>query len=210
MDFATGARLSRAAAWISARVAAPSVPLATLAEAKAWLRVDFADDDDLIEALVAAATDHVDGGSGVLGRALITQSWSLTLSSFPETDRLYLPVPRVHSVTSITYRDSADVEQVLAADQYRLVAEDDEAVIELVSGGSWGQTGDRTDAVTVTYVTGYGDAASDVPQAIRTAVLLLVGHWYETRRAVTDKGYSDLPMGVKALLANYRVARGWL
>jgi uncharacterized phiE125 gp8 family phage protein len=60
-------------------VAAP----VSLAEAKAHLRVDFDDEDALISGLIDAATQHLDGWSGVLGRALMPQTWEMSLDRFP-------------------------------------------------------------------------------------------------------------------------------
>jgi uncharacterized phiE125 gp8 family phage protein len=41
-----------------------------------------------------------------------------------------------------------------------------------------------TNAVVVQFTAGYGDAADDVPQRVKQAMLLLIGHWYEHREAV--------------------------
>ena len=56
------------------RTVVPSVddPLLTTAEAKAHCRVDTSDDDTLIASLVKAATAHLDGWSGILGRCLVS------------------------------------------------------------------------------------------------------------------------------------------
>jgi uncharacterized phiE125 gp8 family phage protein len=56
---------------------------------------------------------------------------------------------------------------------------------------------------------GYGDAATDVPEALRQAVRLLVAHWYENRGVVaTDTTrVAPLPSTITALLAPYRMLR---
>jgi len=56
----------------------------------------------------------------------------------------------------------------------------------------------------VTFVSGYGAAAA-VPKAIKQALLLLIGHLYENREAVTTANLNELPMAVNALLYPYRV-----
>lgn len=53
----------------------PTDPVVTLAEAKDHLRVSHDDEDWLIAGLIDAATAHLDGVGGVLGRALNPQTW---------------------------------------------------------------------------------------------------------------------------------------
>jgi len=192
----------------SAIVTQPATPLLSLAEAKSFIRFEANDDDDDIEAFVAGCTDQVDAEFGELGRALITQTWRLALPEFPQGDRIALPISPVQSITSVTYYDADGAEQTLAAEKYRLIAGADEGFIELVGNEIWPATITRSDAVKVTYVAGYGDAATDVPEGIRQAVRLMVSHWYDNRKAATEDKLSEMPMGVRYILAKYRVPRG--
>ncbi|RMF11098.1 MAG: hypothetical protein D6773_00370 [Alphaproteobacteria bacterium] len=190
------------------RTVAPAVTPVSLAEAKAHLNVDFADDDALITALIDAATEYFDGWSGTLGRALITQTWQQAMSAFPASVRLWLPLAPVQSITSVQYYDAADVLQTFAASNYRLQADGAGPYIELVSGASWPNVGVRDDAVIVTFVAGYGNTGADVPEPIRQAILLLIGHLYENREAVTvGVSAADLPLGVSHLVAPFARAR---
>jgi len=54
--------------------------------------------------------------------------------------------------------------------------------------------------VTVTWWGGYGASGSDVPAAIRHAILMHVGHLYERRLAADNVASNEVPFGVKALL----------
>jgi uncharacterized phiE125 gp8 family phage protein len=194
----------------STLVNGPDTALISTDDAKVHLRVDHDEEDAYIAGLVQAATDHLDAEHGILGRALITQRWQLTMQAFP-AGALYLPVGRVQQVTSVAYYDTDNAEQALATDQYRLIINDESAIMELVAGVSWPSTYARSDAVKVQYDTGYGDTPADVPQAIRSAALLLVGHWYENRDAViVGTISSELPLAVQTLLSNYRVTRGFI
>ena len=59
--------------------------------------------------------------------------------------------------------------------------------------------------VEITFTAGYGGTAAAVPAAIRQAMLLLIGQWYDNREAVTvGAAGSPMPMAVDALLAPYR------
>jgi fatty-acyl-CoA synthase len=77
----------------------------TLTEIKAHCRVDGADSDAVLNALIAAAVSHLDGHTGILGRAMVTQTWRQDFEAFG--GRLRLPLWPVASVTSVTYRDAA-------------------------------------------------------------------------------------------------------
>lgn len=191
----------------SAIVTPPAAEVVTVADFKAHSPIDFDDDDAIIGHYVSAATEMVDAEYGELGRALITQSWSLTMPIFPTCGRFDLPVSPVQSVTSIAYYDSDNTEQTLSVDAYRMTVLPDRARVDLVAGYSWPATYDRADAVIVTYVAGYG-GATDVPGGIRQAIRLTAAHWYENRAAASEMKLENAPMGVRYLLSKYRVPRG--
>lgn len=155
-----------------ATVVTPPAPIVTLEEAKAHLRVDHADEDALIAALVATATAWLDGPDGWLGRALGEQVLEADFPAECDPAERPYPCPPVRSVVSET--PSAD-----------------------------GAT------VTVRYRAGYPviDGSSTVPAPIRHAILLMVGHLYGSRDAVTTTAAqpAELPLGVQALLAPYRI-----
>lgn len=69
---------------------APAVEPLSLAETKDYLRVEHNDDDDLIGALIAASRIHVEAQTR---RALITQTWRITLDAWPSEGRLPIRPP---------------------------------------------------------------------------------------------------------------------
>jgi uncharacterized phiE125 gp8 family phage protein len=182
------------------RTIAPAETPVSLAEAKAHLRVEHSDDDALITGLIAAATDHLDGWSGVLGRCLVTQTWRQDFAGF--ADCLRLPLGPVASITSVTYLDGDNAEQTLPDTDYQLLTDALGALVALAPGRSWPATCARPDAVSVTFVA--GSAADDVPPALKVAIMLLVGHWYERREAIDGNTLAELPFSVSALIAPYR------
>lgn len=190
------------------RVTAPTSSLLTVEEAKLALKVDLPDDDGLIGDLIAAAESLLDGYSGELGRALVTQVWRQDLPRFPACGVIRLPLAPVRAVSSVTYWGSDGVSRPLAAQVYGGVLNGAaDPYLKLAYGQSWPATYPRDDAVSVTFEAGYG-AAGDVPAAIRRAALLIVGHLYENREAVTvGVSAADLPFGANRLTAGFRRVR---
>lgn len=190
------------------RVTAPASNPVTLTEAKAHLRVDDSDSDTLISALIAAAVAMIDGPHGI-GIAMMTQTWRYVLDCFPAYIRLPL-TPVQDGILSdspagvtITYVDTAGATQTLATSDYRLSG----GILEPAYGEAWPGTRTVRGAVTIDFEVGWGDA-DDVPQDLKAAILLTVGHLYEHREAVVaDATPAELPLGVKAILDRYR--NGW-
>ena len=175
----------------------------SLSEAKAHLREDAADRDDEITRLVKAATAHLDGYAGVLGRALVTQSWTLTLDSWPLAG-IPLPLAPVQSITAIRYRDTNGDTQTVSASDYRLSGSASRPVVHLNSGGSWPTVDKNAEPIEIEYVAGYG-AADEVPEPIRHAILLHVGAMYDHEKPfVTGTVVAQLPLAHDALIRPYR------
>jgi len=183
------------------RITTPADTPISLAEAKANMRVDGTDEDALITSLIGAAVDLIDGWSGILGRCVFTQTWRQDFQDFPSGRMIRLPLDPVQSVT-VVYSDTANVEQTLSGTFYSLHTDDVGPFLWLLDGQNWPSVNDRLDAVRIEMVVGYG-AASDVPNSIKQALFLMVGHWYENREA-SGKSMQEIPLGVYALLAPYR------
>lgn len=186
------------------RVTAPATVPITLAEAKAHLRVDASDEDTLISSLIDAAVSHVDG-EGLLGRAMITQTWAEWVTASPGYVRL--PMGPFQSLTSVEYYDSDNALQTATLSDFETWLDGDFVRVKPKEGSLWPTAFSRPDAIKITYVAGFGNEASDVPQGIRQALLMLIGHWYENRIAVSEARLSVVPIAVDALINNERV--GW-
>lgn len=184
-------------------VTAPATEPVSLTEAKLHLRVDATDEDTLITALITAARQLVEEETW---RALVTQTWDYVADDWPEGDALAMPRPPLQSVTSITYVDADGVTQTMPAADY--IVDTYQHRVVLADDADW-PSDDLypTSAVRVRYVAGYG-AASAVPGPIKQAMLLLIGHLYESREAaIVGTIATELPLGVRALLAPYRAFR---
>ena len=187
-------------------VTAPTSTPISLTEAKAHLRVEDDDNNATIEALIAAATEHLDGWTGILGRCLVTQTWRQDFDRFNRC--LRLPLYPVSAITSVKYDDTADAEQTITNTNYDLLDDDLGAYVRFKDVYAFPSIHEDRPAVRVAYAAGYANAAA-VPAAIRQAMLLMVSHWYENRDAVIvgSSQPTVLPMAVDALLAPFRRIR---
>ena len=180
-------------------VTAPTVEPISLAEAKQHLRFEATVEDALISALIVAARKHCETATR---RAFVTQTLRLTRDTFPTWKECYqfrLPQPPLQSVTNIQYIDSDGDTQTVSASDYVVDATSLPGRIGLADGAEWPtDVIEQIGAVKVNYVAGYGLAAS-VPETIKQAMLLLIGHWFVNREAVGNVGGS-VAMAVDSLL----------
>ena len=180
----------------------PAVEPVTLVEAKSHLRVDHTDEDDLISILIQAAREMVEKHTN---RSLITQTRVIKLDGFPWGDTLRLTDGPVSSITSIYYDDDADANTLLASSLYWTDLDSNIPRVRVKS--SFPSTYDKPNAVQITYIAGYGADGSYVPQPLKQAMLLILGHLYENRQQVivsgSPTGALEIPFGANALMSPY-------
>ncbi|WP_333848548.1 head-tail connector protein [Phaeobacter italicus] len=178
--------------------APPAESPVSLDEVKAQASVDFADDDALLTGLRDAAVAYLDGFRGVLGRAMVTQTWQVQRATWVR--ELRLPVPDVSAV-AISYTDAAGVEQTVAAGNIHVLPIATGTLVRLSDdfGLPALEVGNPA-PITVQFTCGFG-AAADVPANLKLAINALAATWYETRSAQPDEA---LPMGVEVLIRPYR------
>jgi uncharacterized phiE125 gp8 family phage protein len=169
------------------------------------LRVDADDEEELVRGLIDAATAYFDGYYGVLGRALVTQTWVQKYDGWEA--RMYLPVFPVASVSSVSYLNSAGSPTTVTSTDYALYTDDCGDYVEFDQAFSYPTVSTESGpTVTITYVAGV--AVSAVPAAIKQAMLLLIGHWFAQRETVNVGNISSvLAFTVDALIAPYRRIR---
>jgi len=175
---------------------APASEPITTAEAKSQLRIDSSDEDTLVDNYITVARQTLET---LMRRAFVTQTITLKYDSFPS--RIRLPRPPSTSVTSITYVDTDGATQTWDSANYVLDSQVEPASIQPAYDVDYPNTRTQPNAVTVTYVAGYG-SASDVPESIRLAIRLLVGSYYENREATSVAKANELPLGIQMLVAS--------
>ncbi len=177
---------------------------------KAQLDISYTEKDTLIDGLIAAATTHLDGWTGILGQALCEQTWRQDYDSV-SLHCMRLPLFPVISITSVKYKDENGVEQTIDPANYSLQTDDLSSYVQFISTYDLPTLYTELPRASATYKAGYADAGSSpnftstVPDAIKQAMLLLVRHWFDNPTAVNVGNIvSPMPFAVDALLAPFR------
>lgn len=183
-------------------IAAPAATPLTLAEVKSQVRETTSDRDTELTAMLAAAVAQLDGRAGVLGRALVTQTWELLLDAFPCGDVIELPLPPLQSVTSISYVDSDGSTQTLSTSVYGVDTACEPGAVHLKYNQEWPETRDERNAVTIRFVCGYGLAAA-VPENIKSAMKLHIADLDANRERQGDELFEN--EAYANLISTYRM-----
>ena len=85
----------------------------------------------------------------------------------------------VTSITSVKYYDQSNVQQSLATSEYQLDTADN--ALRLAYNKTWPTSLARWDAVQIDYVLGEHTDSTTVPSLAKSAMLLLVGYYFEQR-----------------------------
>jgi uncharacterized phiE125 gp8 family phage protein len=160
----------------------------SLPEAKTHLRVTSTADDSRIRGFLASSRVWVENETR---RRLCSQTLAQYRDGFPCWDPrrplplnpsgwsdsygIELPFGPVKSVSSVQYFDASNQQQTLDASLYEVDLKSTPARLQPVFGRNWPITYARLNAVTVTFVVGYGD----IPEVARTAILLKLQELYD-------------------------------
>ncbi|MCK5600430.1 phage head-tail connector protein [Candidatus Pacearchaeota archaeon] len=177
----------------------PSVEPITVEEVKVWARIDGTDEDDLITELIKSTRIQIEK---YLNRSLIQQTVEMILDYWPRQE-IELPRGDVISFTKIELLDEDNAITEYDSDKYylaggtpnRLVIKSDDSVPDPSDVGNRNRGG-----IKLTWFSGYGTAASDVPQTIKEALKLWVTFIYENRVMNPNP-----PLDVKTLLEKFRI-----
>lgn len=179
----------------------PATTAISLAEAKAFLRVDsdYDDDNAYITSLIGVATNVVEQFTR---RRLITQTYNIYYDEFPPY--MDLQVGNVASVTHVKYYDTDNSLQTLDTSEYDVDIRVKPGRIYQAEDGNFPDTYERANSVEVEFVV--GSAASDVEDAIKQAMYIVIGRYYENRQdVVMGTQVNELPLMVDHLLTPYRL-----
>lgn len=162
-------------------VTAPERPAVEIADAAAYLRQSDPAELEAIAGYVAAATELA---QEFLGQQFIRATRLQRFDSWADLLRDGLAYPPLVSVTHVKYLDEAGVEQTLSASLYTTRATVLPGRIQPGYNATWPTHQQVGGAVRVTYLCGYGLAASDVPATIRAGIGRLVAAMYDGAEVV--------------------------
>lgn len=153
---------------------------------------DPEDAADEILMLMRAALGHIEG---ITGTCLLERSCVATTTAWSDLARL--PVAPISEIIDIAVETPAGLITLDPA-TYRLNGGDPlEPGVTFDAQPSLGGKG----SIKVTLTAGYKDA---MPHEVWWAVNLLIGQWWRTPMAASDKALQVVPNGVHDILANHR------
>lgn len=184
------------------RTAGPEAEPVSVADAKAHLRIDHTSEDELIAGLIRAARDEVEQTTGL---AMIDQAWRLAVDAVPRSGLLLLRRGPVKAIASVTIYGSEGEGSALDPGAYQLDPLSRPARLHFSERPS----GLRAmNGIEVDFTAGFGEAAVDVPDLLKRAVLALVAHWYEFRASFGARDQPvSYPEGYERLISAYLTRR---
>ncbi len=202
-----------------ARLTAAGSEPVTVDEMKAQARLDtIPEGSSYMTGLIAAASEQA---RQITGRALITETWTLTLDAWPgssacawwdgmregaigmlEGESILIRKAPFLAVSSVKTVAEDGTLTTWSSSNYFSAVENGFGRLTKVNGATWPDMAPpvrQRSGIVITFTAGYGTLAADVPAPIRHAIKLIAAHMYENREA------NDPPQQAIALLQKYRV-----
>ena len=187
-------------------VEAPEVEPVSVEQARAYLRLTSASEDEFIGGLVKAARLRVEETTGY---ALAPQTRRLVLDAWPDGP-LELPAPPLLEVEEVEYvAPDGTVTQLAEGFDYDVATESTPGAIVprgYAAGLPWPSAARRPDAVRVTFRCGYGEPGSaELPENLDLAIKAIALHWFD-HRGTTIAGTiaTPLPQTYDFMTASHR------
>jgi len=190
--------------WTIRQTTEPAYEPVTMERARQHLRL-FADDgshpdDDLVSDYITAARVMAEQFTD---RYIVQRALELRADRF--SMRMTLPVAPVVSIDSIEYTDTDGASQTFT--DYTVDLNAEPATIKIDNPPDIEEGTKVVITVTAGYRSSESPASADlVPQTIKQAILMLVGHFYENREdVVVGTITAKVPMAFEALLWPHRI-----
>ena len=175
----------------------PAAEPLSLADAKAFLRVEHDADNELIASLIASARAEVELATR---RLLMTQTWRIVLHRWPPSGRIVSPASPLRTLEAARVFDAEGEAEALDTGAFLLDTSSVPGVIAFPRA-SLPSPGRVLAGIELDVTAGYGEAA-DIPAPLLQAIRLLVARAYEQRDRVAPDA---LPDTVAKLIAPFRI-----
>jgi len=177
----------------------PSTKVVSYADIKSQLRIDSNDEQNLLEAYIDAATDMAEN---YCNRHFITHQYKLYFNEQVQTASLIFP--------NCTLEETGSNKPINWLDENGAAQSSDKAYIDAFSNPSLAYLSSDFPGTTLKdnaantfyfwFNTGYGTASTDVPEAIKQAIKLIVADMYYFR----EDRKRQFPMASQILLQPYK------
>jgi len=208
------------------RITPPVTEPVSLTELKAQLRISGTAENAELALYIQSAREQIEELTGL---ALITQSWRLTLDHWPSGRRLWwdgvqqgaigdiegghaysavqLPRYRLQAVDEIRVFNEAGTPATVSLADFVVDVEQKPGRLVLRSGATWPVALQTANAIEIDYTAGYGDDATDVPAALRLAILQMAASAYQHRGDDCTMADAYNMSGAESIVRAFRVAR---
>lgn len=178
----------------------PQLEPVSLVEAKAWLRVDGAEEDNLIQALIVSARLVIEAE---IGRVLVAQNWRMVGDAWPSGELIPVKIGKVISVAGGRVFPADGAPELMTSADFSIERGlERDAVLPKRKPAP----GRLRGGIEIDLRLGFGEMGSDVPEPLRLAVKHLVTQTFEKRGDMAETG-RGLPPVVMALLQPFRSVR---
>lgn len=148
----------------------------------------------MINSLISAAREFIENYTLL---KLLPQTVTEQFDEF--INPLELSCAPLRSVTSVTYLNtegqSVPTGDIYKSQEYSLLPR-----LVLKSNENWPTVTNEKSAISVVYIVGFDDAAA-VPEILKSAMLLMISHWYENRQDTVRR----MPTMVEFMIRPYRI-----
>lgn len=170
----------------------PALPIITMSEAQAFLRIETGEEEALLAGLIRTASGLCEA---FINQLVIARDFEIDVPASGSWERV--AVTPVRSITEVDAVDASGAATVLTTDAYSIDIDS--------SGDGWVRLNQRGGATRarVSGTAGMADDENGVPEPIRQGVLRLVAHLFTVR----DGDGGEPPAAVTALWRPYRRMR---
>lgn len=176
----------------------PTVEPLALTDVKVQLKIDTADEDDLLASLITTARQHLEAETGL---CLMTQTLRLYLDDWPDSEVVELTKTPVQTIDTVTVYDENGKPVQASLQDHLLDGQARPARLWLRNPPLPGRP---INGIEIDFTAGFGTSATTVPDTLRRAMSLHVAAMYAYRGVVSPADQpAVLPLGYERLIAPF-------